>query len=326
MTYIVAHRGASFCAPENTISAFQKAIQLGADGIETDVQVTLDRQLVIHHNYSVDGTTAASGRIADMTLEELKALDFGSHKGPEYAGERIATLDECLEATRPLTLVNIELKAPVDRTIPYVKMVVEAVIAHDMVEQTVISAFDHSLLRQVKELCPKLRVGGLTATAGMAKNPLFGVILKAIPADRPLSAVTLEDLALPEEMLAGMTGVDIVAKSPKAAILELIHSCAALLPPQATMQEAALWLKQQEDLVSYVKGLDFKMDYLHPEYHAVLADKTLIPRLAELGVGVSPYTPDTAEELGALYHMGCYSIITNRPDILLEIKKENPGV
>ena len=322
MTYIVAHRGASFCAPENTISAFRKAIELGADGIETDVQVTADRQLVIHHNYSVDGTANAAGKIADMTLEQLKALDFGSHKGPEYVGERIATLDECLEATRPLTLVNIELKAPVDRTVPYVEMVVEAVKAHDMVEQTVISAFDHSLLRQVKELCPKLRVGGLTASAGMAKNPVFGMLLKALPTDRALSEVAMEDLAFPEEMLAGMAGVDIVAKSPKAAILELIHSCAALLPPGATMQQAAIWLKKQEDLVGYVKGLDFHMDYLHPEYHAVLMDETLVPRLAELGVGVSPYTPDTAQELRTLYHAGCYSIITNRPDILLGIREE----
>ena len=322
MTYIVAHRGASFCAPENTLSAFRKAIELGVDGIETDVQVTADHKLVIHHNYSVDGTANATGRIADMTLEQLKKLDFGSHKGPEFAGERIATLDEFLEVTRPLTLVNIELKAPVDRTVPYVKMVVEAVKTHDMVEQTVISAFDHSLLRQVKELCPKLRVGGLTASAGMAKNPMFDVLLKILPTDRALSEVTMEDLAFPEEMLAGMTGVDIVAKSPKAAILELIHSCAALLPSGATMQQAAVWLKKQEDLVSYVKGLDFKMDYLHPEYHAVLMDNTLVSRLAQMGVGVSPYTPDTEQELRALYHAGCYSIITNRPDILLGIRAE----
>lgn len=319
-TYIVAHRGASFCAPENTLSAFRRAIELGADGIETDVQVTADRKLVIHHNYSVDGTANATGKIADMTLEQLKTLDFGSHKGAEFAGERIATLDECLEVTRPLTLVNIELKAPVDQTVPYVEMVVGAVKAHDMVEQTVISAFDHSLLRQVKEVCPKLRVGGLTASAGLTKNPLFDVILRVIPADRPLAEITLEDLALPEEMLNGMSGIDIVARSPKAAILELIHSSAALLPRGATMQQAAAWLKQQEDLVSYVKGLDFKMDYLHPEYHAVLTDETLIPRLAALGVGVSPYTPDTAQELRMLYRAGCYSIITNRPDILLGMR------
>lgn len=321
MTYIVAHRGACHVAPENTLSAFRRAIEMGADGIETDVQLTADRKLVIHHNYAVDGTADATGRIADMTLEELKKLDFGSHKGPEYAGERIATLDECLETVRPLKLVNIELKAPVDRSIPYVEMVVEAVKAHDMVDKTVISAFDHSLLKEVKELCPKLRVGALTIAAGLRKHPLFEVIKKAVPADLPLSAITAEELVLPEELLANMETVDIVARSPKDAVLELLHSCAALLPPSATMEEAAVWMERQEDLVSYVKSLDFPLDYLHPEYHSVLLDGSLISHLARLGVGVSPYTPDKPEELKALYRAGCYSIITNRPDILLELRK-----
>lgn len=321
MTYIVAHRGASFHAPENTISAFQKAIELGADGIETDVQVTFDHKLVIHHNYSVDGTTGVTGRIADMTLEELKRLDVGSHKSPEYAGERIATLEECLATVGSMKLVNVELKAPLDRSFPYVEAVVEAVKSHDMVHNTVISAFDHSLLRRVKELCPQLRTGALTFAPGMDKNPMFAAVLKALPHNKPLSAMELEDIQLPEEQLAAMSRMDIVAQNPKGMILELIHSFAALCGPTATLSEAAAGLKRQENLVKYVKSLDFQVDYLHPEYHAVLMDETLIPRLAELGVGVSPYTPDEPEELKALYKMGCYSIITNRPDILLDIRQ-----
>lgn len=320
MTYIIAHRGASFHAPENTLSAFRKAIELGADGIETDVQITADHQLVIHHNYSVDGTTNATGKIADMTLEELKELDFGSHKGIEYAGERIATLEECLDVVRPLKVVNIELKAPVNRSIPYVQMVVDAIMKHDMVEQTMISAFDHSLLRQAKQICPDLRVGALTMAPGMDQNPMFETVVKHMPLDKPLTELTMEDLAFSDEMLSGMEGMDIKAKSPKAAVLELIHSFAALCPPGANMQTAMVGLRLQSDLVSYVKHLDFPLDYLHPEYHSVFMDETLIPRLAELGVGVSPYTPDKPKELQALYHMGCYSIITNRPDILLEMR------
>ncbi len=322
MTYIVAHRGACYFAPENTLAAFRKAIEMGADGIETDVQLTADRKMVIHHNYSVDGTAGVPGKIADMTLAELKQLDFGSHKGPEFAGERIATLDECLETVRPLKVVNIELKAPVDRTIPYVEMVVEAIQAHDMVEQTLISAFDHSLLAQVKKLCPKLRVGALTMASSMAESPLFAAVAKAVPESKPLSQIALEDLTLPQEILSGMGNVDIVAKNPQAVILELIHSCAALLPEGAVMPDAVAWLGKQRDLVSYVKSLDFQLDYLHPEYHSVLQDETLVPRLAALGVGVSPYTPDAPQELETLYHAGCYSIITNRPDILLDMRKK----
>lgn len=321
MTYIVAHRGASFHAPENTISAFRKAIELGADGIETDVQVTLDHKLVIHHNYSVDGTTKATGRIADMTLKELKTLDVGSHKSLEYAGERIATLEECLDTVGSMKLVNVELKAPLDRSFPYVEAVVEAVKSHDMVHNTVISAFDHSLLRRVKELCPQLRTGALTFAPGMEKNPMFEAVIKSLPQNKPLSAMTLEDIHLSGEQLLAAARMDIVAKNPKAMLLELIHSFAALCGPKATLLEAAAGLKRQEDLVKYVKELDFQVDYLHPEYHAVLMDETLVPRLAEMGIGVSPYTPDEPEELKALYKMGCYSIITNRPDILLNVRQ-----
>ena len=79
MTYIVAHRGACYFAPENTLAAFRKAIEIGADGIETDVQLTEDRKMVIHHNYSVDGTANATGKIADMLragiLEEIPHAD-----------------------------------------------------------------------------------------------------------------------------------------------------------------------------------------------------------------------------------------------------------
>lgn len=320
MTYIVAHRGASFHAPENTISAFRKAIELGADGIETDVQVTLDHKLVIHHNYSVDGTTEATGRIADMTLKELKKLDVGSHKSPEYAGERIATLEECLDTVRSMTLVNVELKAPLDRSFPYVEAVVEAVKGHDMVHNTVISAFDHSLLRRVKELCPQLRTGALTFAPGMEKNPMFEAVIKSLPQNKPLSAMELEDIRLSGEQLLAAARMDIVAKNPKAMLLELIHSFAALCGPEATLLEAAAGLKRQENLVKYMKSLDFQVDYLHPEYHAVLMDETLVPKLAQMGIGVSPYTPDKAEELKTLYKMGCYSIITNRPDILLNCR------
>lgn len=320
MTYIIAHRGASHVAPENTASAFRKAIEMGADGIETDVQVTADHQLVIHHNYVVDGTSNGSGHICNMTLEELKKLDFGSYKGEEFAGEQILTLDECLDVVRPLKYVNIELKAPADRNVPYVKMVVDAIREHDMVEQTVISSFAHDLLREVKKLCPELRVGALTMAPGLAQHPLFGMLEKSIPADTPLEKLTAEDLKLPAEALADGKQFDIIANNPTDVILEMVRGCAVLLPAGAALKDAAEWLKKQEDLVSYVEGLDFKLDYLHPEYHSVLLKKEMVAQLAEKGIGVSPYTPDKPEELDVLWNLGCYGIITNRPDILLHTK------
>lgn len=318
MPLIIAHRGASFCAPENTISAFKQAIELGADGIETDIQLTADRQLVIHHNYSIDGTTDSSGRIADMTLDQLKQFDFGRHKGPEFSGEQIATLDECLETVRAMKLINLELKAPVDRSIPYVSMVVDKIKEHDIVKQTVISAFDHNLLREVKQLCPELRVGALTPPPTQGSQRMAGFMAAIIPSDVPLSTIVPEDITPPDGLLDNMPSMNIVAGNPKALVTELINSMVALYP-HSTLNEVFQTTQRQSDLVEYVKSLDFHVDYLHPEYHSALTDESLIPRLAALGVGVSPYTPDSQDELTALYKQNCYGIITNRPDILRSI-------
>ena len=111
-------------------------------------------------------------------------------------------------------------------------------------------------------------------------------------------------------------------QSPETSLKEMVHVMGAMFPCQ-TMQEMIDSLTRQNDLYEYVKSLDFKLDYLHPEYHSVLNDETLIPRLAELGVGVSPYTADKPEELEKLWAMGCYSIITNRPDLLAAIRDKH---
>jgi glycerophosphoryl diester phosphodiesterase len=77
-TLVWAHRGASAYAPENTLSAFEKAIQMGSDGIELDVHMCLDGELVVIHDETVDRTSNGTGAIADMTLEQLKKLDFSN--------------------------------------------------------------------------------------------------------------------------------------------------------------------------------------------------------------------------------------------------------
>ena len=97
MTKILAHRGANKHAPQNTIPAFLKAIELGADGVENDVHLTKDGELVICHNYTIDETSDGKGNISDYTLEELKKFDFGSYFSPDFAGTKIPTLHEFLE-------------------------------------------------------------------------------------------------------------------------------------------------------------------------------------------------------------------------------------
>lgn len=109
---VAAHRGFSEKYPENTMAAFRAAIEAGVDEIETDVRVTADGELVLIHDEMADRTTDGTGKICEMTLEELKKLDAGVKKGAEFAGERIPTLRELMELVKdhPTLTLDIELK------------------------------------------------------------------------------------------------------------------------------------------------------------------------------------------------------------------------
>lgn len=94
---VIAHRGASGHAPENTLAAFRKAVSLGATFIETDLQLSRDAHVVAIHDDSVDRTTNGKGPVHDLSLAELRQLDAGSWFGSEFSGERIPTLEEILQ-------------------------------------------------------------------------------------------------------------------------------------------------------------------------------------------------------------------------------------
>src|SRR5262249_57998109 len=94
---VIAHRGASAVAPENTIAAFEQAITDGADAIELDLHLSRDDQLVVIHDASVGRTTNGSGSVRDRTLRELKRLDAGGWRGPKFAGQQLPTPQEGVE-------------------------------------------------------------------------------------------------------------------------------------------------------------------------------------------------------------------------------------
>lgn len=107
---IVAHRGASKFAPENTVAAFLKAHEMGADMCEMDVRQTKDGHFVIMHDRSVRRTTNGKGLVKEMTLAEIKSLDAGSYFGKEFAGEKVPTLREVLQAIKGKILPDLDLK------------------------------------------------------------------------------------------------------------------------------------------------------------------------------------------------------------------------
>ena len=107
----IAHRGASTIAPENTIAAFRKALEVGAGGLEFDVHFSKDGVPVIIHDEKLERTTNCHGLVQDLNLAELQALDAGSWFSTEFAGVSIPTLDQVLDEYHSSDLVlNIELK------------------------------------------------------------------------------------------------------------------------------------------------------------------------------------------------------------------------
>lgn len=157
-----AHRGAAGHRPENTMVSFRYALELGATGIETDVQMTRDGHLVLIHDESLQRTTGSPAWVKDVTLEELRQLEAGSWYDEKYRGERIPTLEELLELVRQAesrVVLNLELKNGLIQYPELERKVIEAVRAYALSEQTVISSFNHYSLVECKALAPEIKTG-----------------------------------------------------------------------------------------------------------------------------------------------------------------------
>ncbi|MGO5065841.1 glycerophosphodiester phosphodiesterase [Clostridium sporogenes] len=165
-TKILAHRGASAYAPENTMVAFKKAIDMNADGIELDVHLSKDGYIVIIHDEKVDRTTNGKGEVKDFTLDELKKLDAGFWFSDEYKGERIPTLEELLKLINDTNIyLNIEIKAGY-RIYPNIEeKVIDIIEKYKMLDRVIISSFDHYSLVRVKEINLNIKTGMLYEAA-----------------------------------------------------------------------------------------------------------------------------------------------------------------
>ena len=158
-TLCFGHRGASQVAPENTLAAFQKARELGADGVELDVMQSQDGEVVVRHDYDLERTTNGHGLVLDHTLAELQALDAGSWFGPSFAGEHIPTLRQvCAWAGQDMRL-NVELKS-VDVGDKGLETKVVAIV-HEcgLARRVVFSSFNPFSLRRVKQIDASLHTG-----------------------------------------------------------------------------------------------------------------------------------------------------------------------
>lgn len=155
---VVAHRGASRVAPENTLAAMKKAIAYGADYAECDVFQTKDGELVLIHDEEMERTTGEPGKVGDYTLAELKALDAGSWFKEEFRGELIPTLREAIQLVKGKMKLDIEIK--VSGSSPKItEKVVDIILAEDLEGACIVTSFEKSAIEKVKEIAPELITG-----------------------------------------------------------------------------------------------------------------------------------------------------------------------
>jgi glycerophosphoryl diester phosphodiesterase len=164
---IFAHRGASAHAPENTLASFELALSQGADAIELDASLSADGEVVIIHDSTVDRTTDGHGRVAQLSLAELRSLDAGSFFSEKYHGEKIPRLEEVFEAVGKKMFINVELKNSASPRDPLVEKVCALVKKHSMEKRIILSSFLTSDLKRAKRLLPEVPRGLLALDGWM---------------------------------------------------------------------------------------------------------------------------------------------------------------
>ena len=223
---IYAHRGSSGTHPENTIAAFKAAAKLPVYGVEFDVHMTKDHELVVIHDEKIDRTSSGTGFIKDMTLAELKEYDFGSWYSKKFKQETIPTLREVLYVFKDTHHhLNIELKSDV---FPYEGMeqaIIQMLIDYRLEARVVISSFNHEMIRDFKQMAPSIETAILfmevmiephkyaEVIGADALHTFFPTVLRKMGVEAIASGKKVRVFTVNEEKYAGLlkqVGVDAI--------------------------------------------------------------------------------------------------------------------
>lgn len=160
---LFAHRGASAYAPQNTIPSFRKALEMGARGIELDVQLTSDAVPVVIHDFFLDKTTDMKGFIHSKSWKDIQRADAGSWFSPEFTGTKIPALEEVLELVPSDVVLNIEIKS-----LSFLKdnaaEIVTALLAQGGKRELLLSSFNHKILKKIQDISIDYPLGILTGS------------------------------------------------------------------------------------------------------------------------------------------------------------------
>ena len=154
----ISHRGHSIAYPENTLEAYRKAIELGVEMIECDVNITRDGKLVMMHDATLDRTTTGTGLVSSVTWDEIQRLDAGGKFRPEFAGARIPSTEETLLLYKEAGILScFEVKgANADESDRIALGLVELFVKHAMLDRAFMSSYHHEAMQLAKSRCPDL--------------------------------------------------------------------------------------------------------------------------------------------------------------------------
>ena len=225
---VIAHRGFSGRAPENTLAAFSKAIDVRADMIELDVHESKDGELVVIHESDLSRTTNGAGSVSDLTLAQLKRLDAGASFSAEFAGQRIPTLSQVLELAQGKILLNIEIKVTDELPGSITEKVLARIHEWGLRDQVILSSFDPRALKNSRKIDPGVKTASIyNEPFHLGKSPIeimeevgsaaFNVSDDELTADivaechehgRPVGVYTINELArIPPLVQLGVNAV-----------------------------------------------------------------------------------------------------------------------
>jgi glycerophosphoryl diester phosphodiesterase len=176
----IGHRGAAGSRPELTRPSFERAIEIGVDMIELDVQLTRDGHLVVLHDRDLGRTVPGQGPVREHSLAEIRALDAGAWFGSEYAGARVPSLEEVLRLTAGRVGLNVEIKSPEPDWTVTAAVLAEQLHRHGRAASIVVSSFEMGALRAVRQAAAQARIGVLwqssDSAAMWAAAEVFGAV------------------------------------------------------------------------------------------------------------------------------------------------------
>lgn len=265
---LVAHRGASRLAPENTMAAFRLVAEGGADIVELDVHLSSDGYVVVIHDGRLWRTSNGRGAVARKTLAELKALDAGSWFSPQFAGEPIPTLDEVLAWARgqdPRMPLMIELKGgsqALERGL--VEKSVQMVIEHEMAHDVIFISSHHPYLSRAKAVAPDAATGTIVKLSWFDR--LLPRLLRRLPGLERASLVhqrLLRPLALSRAL--GANSLSIPATALTATLIEAAHAAELAVSPGGTRWDYPAVIALGADTISAEDPAAVRAAFLSPQ-------------------------------------------------------------